>query len=114
MVIASAPRASTLILLPKPDEAFKILTGLIKLNEVISVSTFSHVKSILVVSFIKNNKLPSKPVISASVLTFLEPALTIEEISIPSVVFWNNAALNNIAPSSKMLFVPISNTAVSS
>ena len=68
----------------------------------------------LVVSFKKNNKLPSKPVISASVLTFLEPALTIEEINIPSVVFWNKAALNNIAPSSSILFVPISNTPVSS
>ena len=119
---ANVPPASKTADRPPPSAAGKsalavapfMLVGLIRLNDVISVSVFNHVISILVVSFKKKTKLPSNPLISASVLTFLEPAFTIEEINIPSVVFWKYAAFNNIAPSRNMPFAPISKTPVSS
>ena len=57
------------------------------LDEIESNSAFNKVTSILVVSFKNKIILPSKPLTSASVLTFFEPAFTIDEINIPSVVF---------------------------
>ena len=88
--------------------------GLINVRSVISDSAINIVTSILVVSLKNITMLPSRPLTSASVLTFLDPALTIDAINIPSVELLKYAAFNSIAPSRNIPLAPISKTAVSS
>ena len=63
-------------------------SGLTKAKSPISDLTASQLKSNLVVSLKNRIAFPSKPFMSASTLLFFDPASTMDEINIPSVVFW--------------------------